>query len=198
MKIGKTFHLIASVISLVTTAAMFLPIASIKGAVNMFKSALGIDCSATWSNTVILIGQAIMIILAIFMFILKGKDYIHYQKVKGLRIIQISLSFILMLLSFLTLTIIGVPSGTNITIGPGPIMYGVFNILIIIFLILSFIYVAKTDEVKLVPDVDKKSSDKSEIEKLDLLLKYKQLYDAKAISKKEYEEKKKELLNDGK
>jgi len=187
MKIGKTFHFIASIISIASTFAMLLPIADVSGAVNMIKSAFGIDCKATWSNTVIAIMQVGMITLGIFIIISKIKKYHNYDKVSKLKIPQIAIASIMSLLAFLTLAIIGIPSGSGLSVGPGPIIFGVFNLIVVGFLILSFVYLNKKE------DLVKVTKDK-EIENVDLLIKYKELYDKKIITKEEYEKKKRDLL----
>jgi len=191
MKIGKTFHLIASIISAAAILTMFLPIAGIAGAVNMFQSALGLNCDATWSNSVILIMQLIIIIFDIVIFVSAGKKYANYNKVKFIRVIQIVFASIMTLLAFATLAIIGVPSGSGISVGPGPIFFGICYLVVIVFIVLSFVYLNK-------PEVEhakvSNKVDKTENENIDLLLKYKELYNKKIITKAEFEKKKKELL----
>lgn len=197
MKLGKNFHFIAALLSMASTFAMLLPIASLSGSVNMIKSALGIDCTATWSNTAILIIQIIMIILNIFIIISAAKKYKNYHRVKFIRVIQITLSSIMVLFAFLTLSIIGVPSGAGISLGAGPIIFGIVNLLVILFIILSFVYLNKKEDIiEETTDSNKnvKNVKNKEAENIDLLLKYKELYNKKIITKQEFEKKKKELL----
>lgn len=193
MKIGKTFHFIASIVSCVAFLTMLAPIANIQS-VNMIQSALGINCTATWSNTVIFFVQLIQMALSIFVFISVGKKYNNYKKIKYLRIPQISLAFIQILFAFLTTQIIGVPSGYGISLGAGPIMYAVTYLLFEVFIVLSFIFVAKKDNNVSI-EVNNKHVNNNSTNNIDLLIKYKELLDKQIITKKEFEDKKKELLN---
>lgn len=194
MKIGKTFHLVASIISIVATAAMLLPIADISGAVNMFQSAFGINCDSTWSNLVIFIIQMIMIIIDFIIIVTAISRYKGYDGIKFFRAVQLSLVTIMILLSFLTLAIIGLPSGAGISLGAGPIIFGIVNIIVIVFIVLSYIYLARKDNVVSNESINNVANKNKEIENLDLLLKYKELYDKKVITKQEFDNKKKELL----
>lgn len=197
---NKYLNLIGSILCILCIFFMF---GKIMGgelaayAINMFEGAFGKNATHEIQASLLVVFILHIINIGISTFII-----IYILKKKNLKptniliIIQSIIALINLILSFATLPIMGIE---NVPMGVGPVLFSVFNILVIMIHIIGLILSHNKLIVTSNPNVNDitsvKSPRKDESENIDLLIKYKDLYDKKIITKEEFEKKKEDLLN---
>lgn len=182
-----------------------------------------VEMKACTGLTILFVIEILIIVLAIVALLIayKSKNGALFSDdnesiIEKFIYLMIPFSLVACILSFATLGLTGNSTGTSdISLGFGPIIYSILQIIVLIILFVA-IYLNKVQNAnKKYYDVKhqntqsyykpmnnvsssvttaNKESVLSEKEKLDLLIKYKSLFDSGVVTKEEFEKKKKDLI----
>ena len=213
--------IIAALIAIFSIFAFFGPAFSNTGGVivpNMFHLMFGATQSVLgyevrWKMytglLILFIIQVFIILIATYVLYIASRIYKKTLKASyGVGSLSLLGFFSLpaIIISFLTLKIVGDDAASSVRLGAGPIIYSVLHIVVVVLGVIGIslknyhpmngdaVEEDAYDDHLDNPQPEPQQSFMSENERADLILKYKKMLDDDVITQEEFEKKKKELL----